>query len=251
MQLIYRNGAVLRSSEFLSLQLHSSEFEFFVNGRITEGIKRKRFNNFDAPRKGPLPFHHAWFLPRFQERAAIFFIKNLLSSCIFSSSSGVWLSYVVGEVIISENPYVSVPNKNKESPQSKCEWCFSSTNLKKCSACHVVWYCSSRCQVKNGHNLSDFQLKETNMVLSWSKVGLFFWLCSCIVCGEWLYLWSFSEVRLEVAFCRMQGAVESRQGKSEITHAILTFDGEAMYTAKAGNWEGEWLLEDSDCSAWV
>lgn len=34
---------------------------------------------------------------------------------------------------------------------------------------------------------------------------------------------------------RMQGAVESRQGKSKITHAILTFDGEAMYTAKAGN----------------
>ncbi|XP_057795841.1 histone-lysine N-methyltransferase ASHR1 isoform X2 [Salvia miltiorrhiza] len=51
-----------------------------------------------------------------------------------------------GEVILSENPYVSVPNKNKESPLCKCEWCFSSTNLKKCSACHVVWYCSSKCQ---------------------------------------------------------------------------------------------------------
>lgn len=51
-----------------------------------------------------------------------------------------------GEVIISENPYVSVPNKNKESPKSKCEWCFSPRNLKKCSACHVVWYCSSNCQ---------------------------------------------------------------------------------------------------------
>lgn len=61
--------------------------------------------------------------------------------CLFTTRD-----FSPGEVIISENPYVSVPNKNKESPQSKCEWCFSSTNLKKCSACHVVWYCSSRCQ---------------------------------------------------------------------------------------------------------
>ncbi|KAH6799925.1 SET domain group 37 [Perilla frutescens var. hirtella] len=61
--------------------------------------------------------------------------------CLFTTRD-----FSPGEVIISENPYVSVPNKNKESPQSKCEWCFSSTNLKKCSACHVVWYCSSKCQ---------------------------------------------------------------------------------------------------------
>ncbi|CAI9764046.1 unnamed protein product [Fraxinus pennsylvanica] len=51
-----------------------------------------------------------------------------------------------GEVILSEDPYVSVPNKNKESPNSKCEWCFSSSNVKKCSGCHVVWYCGSTCQ---------------------------------------------------------------------------------------------------------
>ncbi|CAA2994865.1 histone-lysine N-methyltransferase ASHR1 isoform X1 [Olea europaea subsp. europaea] len=51
-----------------------------------------------------------------------------------------------GEVILSEDPYVSVPNKNKESPNSKCEWCFSSSNLKKCSGCHVVWYCGGTCQ---------------------------------------------------------------------------------------------------------
>ncbi|XP_022880187.1 histone-lysine N-methyltransferase ASHR1 isoform X2 [Olea europaea var. sylvestris] len=51
-----------------------------------------------------------------------------------------------GEVILSEDPYVSVPNKNKESPNSKCEWCFSSSKLKKCSGCHVVWYCGGTCQ---------------------------------------------------------------------------------------------------------
>ncbi|PIN12988.1 putative histone tail methylase containing SET domain [Handroanthus impetiginosus] len=61
--------------------------------------------------------------------------------CLFTTRD-----FFPGEVIISENPYVCVPNKNKESPESKCEWCFSSNNLKKCSACHVVWYCSSKCQ---------------------------------------------------------------------------------------------------------
>ncbi|KAL6515580.1 Histone-lysine N-methyltransferase ashr1 [Orobanche hederae] len=61
--------------------------------------------------------------------------------CLFTTRD-----FSPGEVILSGSPYVCVPNKNKESPESKCEWCFSSTNLKKCSACHVVWYCSSKCQ---------------------------------------------------------------------------------------------------------
>ncbi|GFQ02434.1 histone-lysine n-methyltransferase ashr1 [Phtheirospermum japonicum] len=61
--------------------------------------------------------------------------------CLFTARD-----FSPGEVILSEGPYVSVPNKNKESPESKCEWCFSSANLKKCSACHVAYYCSSKCQ---------------------------------------------------------------------------------------------------------
>ncbi|KAL3641315.1 Histone-lysine N-methyltransferase ashr1 [Castilleja foliolosa] len=61
--------------------------------------------------------------------------------CLFTARD-----FSPGEVILSDGPYVSVPNKNKESPESKCEWCFSSVNLKKCSACHVVYYCSSKCQ---------------------------------------------------------------------------------------------------------
>ncbi|XP_042041043.1 histone-lysine N-methyltransferase ASHR1-like [Salvia splendens] len=55
--------------------------------------------------------------------------------CLFAARD-----FSPGEVILSENPYVCVPNKNK------CEWCFSSTNLKKCSGCRVIWYCSSECQ---------------------------------------------------------------------------------------------------------
>ncbi|XP_059590963.1 histone-lysine N-methyltransferase ASHR1 isoform X6 [Vitis vinifera] len=49
-----------------------------------------------------------------------------------------------GEVIISQEPYVSVPNNS--AVHSRCEGCFRSSNLKKCSACHVVWYCGSTCQ---------------------------------------------------------------------------------------------------------
>ncbi|KHG02872.1 Histone-lysine N-methyltransferase ASHR1 -like protein [Gossypium arboreum] len=49
-----------------------------------------------------------------------------------------------GEVIISQEPYVCVPNNSLT--ESRCDGCFSKSNLKKCSACHVVWYCGSSCQ---------------------------------------------------------------------------------------------------------
>ncbi|KAK8549101.1 hypothetical protein V6N13_054146 [Hibiscus sabdariffa] len=49
-----------------------------------------------------------------------------------------------GEVIISQEPYVCVPNNSLT--ESRCDGCFSTSNLKKCSACHVVWYCGSACQ---------------------------------------------------------------------------------------------------------
>ncbi|XP_052201558.1 histone-lysine N-methyltransferase ASHR1 isoform X3 [Diospyros lotus] len=52
-----------------------------------------------------------------------------------------------GNVILSEEPYVSVPNK--ASRDSRCDWCFMTSNLKKCSACHVVWYCGSTCQMSD------------------------------------------------------------------------------------------------------
>ncbi|GLT57740.1 hypothetical protein SLA2020_306900 [Shorea laevis] len=45
-----------------------------------------------------------------------------------------------GEVIMSQEPYVCVPNN------SRCDGCFTDTNLKKCSACQVVCYCGSVCQ---------------------------------------------------------------------------------------------------------
>ncbi|KAK2442276.1 Histone-lysine N-methyltransferase ashr1 [Trifolium repens] len=45
-----------------------------------------------------------------------------------------------GEVIISQEPYVSVPT------QKRCDGCFTTTNLSKCSRCQVVWYCGTPCQ---------------------------------------------------------------------------------------------------------
>ncbi|XVF36853.1 hypothetical protein REPUB_Repub19eG0094200 [Reevesia pubescens] len=49
-----------------------------------------------------------------------------------------------GEIIISQEPYVCVPNNSLT--ESRCDGCFSKSNLKKCSACQVVWYCGSTCQ---------------------------------------------------------------------------------------------------------
>ncbi|XP_031390525.1 histone-lysine N-methyltransferase ASHR1 isoform X2 [Punica granatum] len=49
-----------------------------------------------------------------------------------------------GEVIIRQEPYVFVPNNS--ASERRCEGCFSSSNLKKCSACRVVWYCGCSCQ---------------------------------------------------------------------------------------------------------
>ncbi|ESQ50674.1 hypothetical protein EUTSA_v10022664mg [Eutrema salsugineum] len=46
-----------------------------------------------------------------------------------------------GEVILSQEPYICVPNN-----ESRCDGCFKTNNLKKCSGCQVVWYCGSSCQ---------------------------------------------------------------------------------------------------------
>ncbi|KAL6217173.1 hypothetical protein ACLB2K_010390 [Fragaria x ananassa] len=49
-----------------------------------------------------------------------------------------------GDVIISQEPYVHVPNNSADN--SKCDACFESSHLKKCSRCQVVYYCSATCQ---------------------------------------------------------------------------------------------------------
>ncbi|KAL6984421.1 Histone-lysine N-methyltransferase ashr1, variant 2 [Sarracenia purpurea var. burkii] len=59
--------------------------------------------------------------------------------CLFSTRD-----FAPGDVILNEEPYVSVPNRG--SIDSRCDWCFSTSNLKKCSACQVVCYCGSACQ---------------------------------------------------------------------------------------------------------
>ncbi|XP_057444003.1 histone-lysine N-methyltransferase ASHR1 isoform X2 [Lotus japonicus] len=52
-----------------------------------------------------------------------------------------------GEVILTQEPYVSVPNNNSSvSAQKRCDRCFTTTNLSKCSRCQTVWYCGTACQ---------------------------------------------------------------------------------------------------------
>ncbi|KAI3689087.1 hypothetical protein L2E82_47035 [Cichorium intybus] len=59
--------------------------------------------------------------------------------CLFTSRE-----FSPGEIILREEPYVSVPNK--PPVESRCDWCFTSINVKRCSSCQVVWYCGSKCQ---------------------------------------------------------------------------------------------------------
>ncbi|KAK3019765.1 hypothetical protein RJ639_003752 [Escallonia herrerae] len=67
-----------------------------------------------------------------------------------------------GDVILSEEPYVSVPNRT--STDSRCDCCFTSSKLRRCSVCQVVRYCGSTCQVSsyftypNSAQKSDWKL---------------------------------------------------------------------------------------------
>ncbi|XP_043704589.1 histone-lysine N-methyltransferase ASHR1 isoform X3 [Telopea speciosissima] len=63
-----------------------------------------------------------------------------------------------GDVIISQEPYASVPNNS--SVDVKCDGCFTSSNLKKCSACQAVWYCGSMCQVIPKTATDNYNLVE-------------------------------------------------------------------------------------------
>ncbi|KAJ0976043.1 hypothetical protein J5N97_018008 [Dioscorea zingiberensis] len=49
-----------------------------------------------------------------------------------------------GDVIFYQEPYASTPSKLHGS--SVCDGCFASGNLRKCSACHIAWYCGNVCQ---------------------------------------------------------------------------------------------------------
>ncbi|PIA27178.1 hypothetical protein AQUCO_08200002v1 [Aquilegia coerulea] len=64
-----------------------------------------------------------------------------------------------GDVIISQEPYASVPT---HSSGSRCDKCFASRNLKKCSACQISFYCSTTCQKSEWklHQLECHALKK-------------------------------------------------------------------------------------------
>ncbi|KAH1113153.1 hypothetical protein GLYMA_04G252800v4 [Glycine max] len=54
-----------------------------------------------------------------------------------------------GEVIISQEPYVCVPNNSSVSPQKRCDGCFTTINnnvLSRCSRCQLAFYCGTACQ---------------------------------------------------------------------------------------------------------
>ncbi|KAA3447525.1 histone-lysine N-methyltransferase ASHR1 [Gossypium australe] len=65
-------------------------------------------------------------------------------------------TFFPGEVIISQQPYASTPNKILVG--SSCDHCFASSNLKKCSVCRITWYCSSDCQ-KAGWRLHQIECR--------------------------------------------------------------------------------------------
>ncbi|OMO50096.1 hypothetical protein COLO4_38232 [Corchorus olitorius] len=53
-----------------------------------------------------------------------------------------------GDVIIREEPYACAPKRFTSTSDPVCQGCFKSSksNLHKCSACQVVWYCGIECQ---------------------------------------------------------------------------------------------------------
>lgn len=52
---------------------------------------------------------------------------------------------------------MSVPNNSADN--SKCDACFESSSLKKCSGCQIVYYCSSTCQVRPKLPISFMEIK--------------------------------------------------------------------------------------------
>lgn len=108
------------------------------NGESAELSSRSLLNRFESPRQRPLSIH----LQRLSSR----FISLRVSyqNC-FSFGGWGFMCFCSGEVILRQEPYVSVPNNN--SSESRCDGCFKTDGLKKCSGCQVVWYCGSSCQV--------------------------------------------------------------------------------------------------------
>ncbi|XP_047167625.1 histone-lysine N-methyltransferase ASHR1 [Vigna umbellata] len=52
-----------------------------------------------------------------------------------------------GDVIIGQEPYVCVPNNSSLSTPKRCDGCFITSDvLRRCSRCHVAYYCGTACQ---------------------------------------------------------------------------------------------------------
>ncbi|KAL6909510.1 hypothetical protein ACP4OV_001791 [Aristida adscensionis] len=133
-------------------------------------------------------------------------------------------AFFPGEVIISQEPYVSTPNKI--SVGSSCDYCFTSTNLRKCSVCRVAWYCSSACQV-----LADSCLLCSDYV----SVDC---ASSCFI-GYALHGAPVSaERRVETASTRMSSDGSACRGQKEDAYTYNPFDGAPCSKKETATREG-------------
>lgn len=112
----------------------------FTYGGFAEIPTRSLLKRFESPTERPLSVHFQRFSSRFISLALGF---SLNSTFVRLTNLGPVL--FSGEVILSQKPYICVPNNT--SSESRCDGCFKTNNLKKCSGCQVVWYCGSSCQV--------------------------------------------------------------------------------------------------------
>ncbi|OMO98251.1 hypothetical protein CCACVL1_04275 [Corchorus capsularis] len=75
-----------------------------------------------------------------------------------------------GEVILREEPYVCAPKSFASEAVPVCQGCFKTSNLKKCSACQLVWYCGRSCQLSDWkmHRLECRAISRLDM--NWRNV---------------------------------------------------------------------------------
>lgn len=102
----------------------------------------------------------------------------------------IYLSFdTSGEVILSQEPYVCVSNNSYS--ESKCDGCFAAGKLKKCSACQVVWYCGSDCQVREMFQFHyAFSLHSNPFVFHLNLLIIIFrsWSGGCIALNAKFFL---------------------------------------------------------------
>ncbi|KAL5982596.1 hypothetical protein ACLOJK_016670 [Asimina triloba] len=90
----------------------------------------------------------AWGFMLQAERSILNSCPEILDNCSLDRKHEFQMDYLLQSLAVSRDlcwePYASMPNTS--SSDQRCSRCFASGNLKKCSACRMVWYCGSECQ---------------------------------------------------------------------------------------------------------